>query len=60
MSTSINILCYKSKMLANNEHPLILRVCKDENKKYVNLSISIKIQYWDSNKNESKPNCPTQ
>ncbi len=32
MAASISILCYKSKMLANGAHPLMIRVCKDGRK----------------------------
>lgn len=29
MSTIVNVVCYKSKVLKNNESPLMIRVCKD-------------------------------
>lgn len=29
MSTTISVVCYKSKILKNNESPLMIRVCKD-------------------------------
>ncbi|WP_423804149.1 Arm DNA-binding domain-containing protein [Parabacteroides johnsonii] len=29
MSTTVNVVCYKSKVLKNNESPLMIRVCKD-------------------------------
>lgn len=32
MAAGISILCYKSKMLANGAHPLMIRVCKDGRK----------------------------
>ena len=60
MTAGINILCYKSKTLANGEHPLMIRVCKDGKKKYVSLGISINPKYWDFNKNKPKPNCPNR
>ena len=28
MNTTVNVLCYKSKVLSNGEHPLMLRICK--------------------------------
>ena len=58
MNTGINILCYKSKTLANGEHPLMFRVCKDGKKKYVSLGVSVAPQYWDFQKNKPKRNCP--
>ncbi|MDH6304278.1 integrase [Parabacteroides sp. PF5-5] len=54
----VNILCYKSKTLANGEHPLMVRVCKDGKKKYSSLGISINPQYWDFKKGKLKRNCP--
>ena len=56
----VNVLCYKSKTLANGEHPLVIRICKDGKKKYQSLGISIKAEYWDFNKNQPKRNCPNK
>ena len=47
MKATANVLCYKSKVLSNGEHPLMLRVCMSGKKKYVSLGISVKSQYWD-------------
>lgn len=58
MSETINVLCYKSKTLANGEHPLMIRVCKDKKKKYQSLGISIKAEYWNFKDNCLKINCP--
>lgn len=58
MSTTVNVLCYKSKVLSNGESPLMLRICKDGKKKYKSLGISIKPIYWDYTKNKLKRNCP--
>ncbi|GAB6010047.1 phage integrase SAM-like domain-containing protein [Dysgonomonas reticulitermitis] len=60
MSTTINIVCYKSKTLSNGEHPLMIRICKDGKKKFKSLGISIKADYWDFSKNRPKPNCPNK
>jgi site-specific recombinase XerD len=60
MATTINVLCYKSKTLANGEHPLVIRVCKDRKLKYQSLGISVNPKYWDFNKNEPKPNSPNK
>ena len=56
----VNILCYKSKVLSNGEHPLMIRVCKDGKKKYQSLGISIKAENWDFVKNCPKKNCPNR
>ena len=43
MDAGVNILCYKSKTLANGAHPLMIRVCKDGKKKYVSWKIQCKL-----------------
>ncbi|NDW11182.1 site-specific integrase [Dysgonomonas sp. 520] len=60
MSTTIDVICYKSKMLKNNENPLMLRVTKDRKRRYLSLGISINPQYWDFTKNKPKRNCPNK
>lgn len=58
MTTTVNVLCYKSKVLSNGESPLMLRICKDGRKKYKSLGISINPIYWDYSKGKLKRNCP--
>ncbi|MDR0661272.1 MAG: site-specific integrase [Prevotellaceae bacterium] len=60
MNYGINVLCYKSKTLANGAHPLMIRVCKDGKKKYVSLGVSVLPQFWDFTKNQPKKNCPNK
>jgi hypothetical protein len=57
MNTIVNVICYKSKKLQNDEHPLMLRICKDRKTKYKSLGISINPIYWDFEKNKPKSNC---
>lgn len=58
MNFTANIVCYKSKTLANGEHPLMVRFCKDGKKKYRSLGISVNPKYWNFEKNTLKANCP--
>ena len=58
--TSINVVCYKSKTLANGEHPLMLRICKDRKTKYVALGISCHADLWNFKKNEPKRSHPNK
>lgn len=58
MNVTANIVCYKSKTLANGEHPLMVRICKDGKKKYKSLGVSVNPKYWNFEKNTLKPNCP--
>jgi len=57
MITSVKTLCYKSKTLANGEHPIMLRVTKDRKVKYVSLGISVKPEYWNFEEERPKRNC---
>ena len=47
MSETIKVLCYKSKTLANGEHPLMLCVYKDRKRKFQSLGISVNAKYWN-------------
>lgn len=60
MNASISVICYKSKTLANGEHPLMLRITKNRKLKYLSLGISIHPNKWDFIKNEPKLNCPNR
>jgi len=60
MNTTVNVLCYKSKVLSNGEHPLMLRICKDGKRKYQSLNLSINPKYWDFDKERPKRNCPNK
>ena len=57
MSATINVVCYKSKTLANGEHPLMIRVCKDNKKVYKSLGISVSAKDWDFKKEEPRKTC---
>ncbi len=58
MKTSISVVCFKSKTLANGENPLMLQVSKDGKRKYKSLGISVNQNQWDFKKNKPKPTCP--
>ena len=60
MKATINIICYKSKKLANGESPLMLRICKDNKVKYQSIGISVKLEHWDLKKNRPKVGCPNR
>lgn len=60
MATTVNVVCYKSKVLKNNESPLMIRVCKDRKRKYISIGLSINPIYWDFTKNVPKPQCPNK
>ena len=58
MAITVKAVCYKSKVLSNNESPL--RVTKDRKLKYVSLGISLNPVHWDFSKNEPKADCPNR
>ena len=60
MNATVNVICYKSKVLKNNESPLMVRVCKDRKRKYISLGISVNPAHWDFNRNAPKPQCPNK
>lgn len=60
MSTTINVVCYKSKVLKNNESPLMIRVCKDGKRKYESIGISILPSLWDFKQNKPTRKCPNK
>ena len=60
MAITVKAICYKSKVLGNNESPLMLRVTKDRKRKYVSLGISLNPVHWDFSKNEPKADCPNR
>lgn len=60
MAITVKAVCYKSKVLSNNESPLMLRVTKDRKLKYVSLGISVNPAHWDFSKNQPKAECPNR
>lgn len=59
-NTTFTVVCYRSKTLANDEHPLMLRICKDGKKSYKSLGISVNPKYWSFTKNAPKASCPNK
>lgn len=60
MNATVNVLLFKSKTLADGSHPLMIRICKDNKKKYKSLGVSIFPQFWDFEKNKPRRNCPNK
>lgn len=52
---NIKIVCYKSKVLANGDSPLMVQIYKDGKRKYQSLGVSINPLLWDFKKNKPKP-----
>ena len=60
MNASVSVICYRHKMLANGESPIMLRITKDGKRTMRSLGVSVNPAYWDFNKKEPKPNCPNK
>lgn len=58
MEATVNVTCYKSKVLKNGESPLMVRICQNGKKKYKSVGISVNPAHWDFKKNLPKPKCP--
>lgn len=58
MDATISVICFKSKTLANGEHPLMLRITKDRKRTMKSLGVSVHPSNWDFDRNEPKPKCP--
>lgn len=58
MNTSVSVVLFTSKTLANEEHPLMLRLTKNRKLKYVSLHLSLAPQYWDASKGRPRRHCP--
>jgi len=58
MNTTVDVICYRSKTLANGKSPLMLRLTKNRKRKYVSLHLSINPSFWDFQKNKPKRNYP--
>ena len=46
-NAAVSVILYKSKILANGEHPIVLRVTKNKQRKHISLGISCAADLWD-------------
>ena len=60
MDANISIICFKSKVLANGEHPLMLRISQGKLRYFKSLGISIKSSSWNFDKEEPKRSYPNR
>lgn len=60
MKATVSVICYRHKVLANGESPLMVRIAKDGKRTMKSLGISVNPTYWDFAKNQPKGNCPNR
>ena len=58
MNTYLDVVCYRSKLLADGTSPIMLRLTRDGKRKYISLHLSANQSHWDFKKNQPKRNCP--
>lgn len=59
-NTTISVILYTSKVLKNDEHPLMLRITQNRKRKYKSLGISCNIKYWDTKNDRPKSTHPNK
>lgn len=59
-NTTVNIVLYKSKVLANGENPIMVRVTKNRRAKYISLGLSCDPKLWDFAKQKPRRNHPNK
>ena len=60
MNAVVNVLFYKWETLSNGEHPLMIRVSKNQKTKYKSLGLSVHPDHWDFQTNRPKARCPNK
>lgn len=49
---TVSVILYKSKTLANGEHPIMLRLCYNGQRKYKSFGLSCSEKMWNEKKEE--------
>ncbi len=57
-NASISVILFKSKTLANGEHPIVLRISKHGKRKHISLGVSCSADFWDMKSQKPKRNHP--
>lgn len=57
---TVSVILYKSKTLANGEHPIMLRISQNGKRKHLSIGISCNAKYWDVKKHRPKKNHPNR
>jgi integrase len=58
--TTVTAILYKSKTLASGEHPIMIRVSKNQSRKYISLGLSCNEKDWDVKSNLPKKSHPNK
>ncbi len=55
---TVTAVLYKSKTLANGEHPILIRVCYNSKRKYKSTGLSCPAKFWNAAKREVRGRHP--
>ena len=55
---TVSVILYKSKTLANGEHPIMLRLCYNGQRKYKSFGLSCSEKMWNEKKEEVRSTHP--
>ena len=55
---TVTVILYKSKTLANGEHPIMLRLCYNGQRKYKSFGLSCSEKMWNEKKEEVRSSHP--
>lgn len=56
--TTVTVILYKSKILSNGEHPILIRISKNRVRRYISLGLSCTVKNWDEKNNLPKKSHP--
>lgn len=54
VATTIDVILFTSKTLATGEHPIMIRVTRDKERKYVSTGFSSSVKDWNDKKGEPR------
>jgi integrase len=56
----VKVVLFTSKVLANGEHPIILRITKNKIRKHISIGLNCLPKYWDISKQSPRANHPNR
>jgi hypothetical protein len=56
----VKVVLFTSKVLANGEHPIILRITKNKIRKHISIGVNCLPKYWDISKQSPRANHPNR
>ena len=57
-NANAKVILFTSKVLANGEHPLMIKITKNRIRKHISIRMSCPLKFWDKSKELPKANHP--